>query len=177
MQVAIRHIFLSPGHNFFGRHGQLAGQHQIVGVPEVVCRAGWGIEGDRFYGYRPDYKGQITFFAWEIYEAAKRDLAVPALASEAFRRNVVIEGADLNALIGRRFTLGGVTFEGTEESRPCHWMNAVIAPGAEDWLRGRGGLRAKIVSDGRLAVGAAELTVLANAPALSPVFGGSTAPT
>ena len=176
MQVAIRHIFISPGHNFFGRHGQPAGQHQIIGVPEAGCRAGWGIEGDRFYGYRPNYKGQITFFAWETCEAARREFAVPVLAPEAFRRNVVVDGVDLNTLIGRRFTLGGVTFAGTEESRPCYWMNAAIAPGAEDWLRGRGGLRAKILSDGRLAVGAAELTVLADAPELSPAFGGSAAP-
>jgi MOSC domain-containing protein YiiM len=168
MQAAIRHIFISPGHNFFGRYGQPAGENQTVAVTEAVCRAGWGIEGDRFYGYRPDYRGQVTFFAWETYEAAKRELGVPALAPEAFRRNVLIAGADLPALIGRRFTLGGVTFEGTEESKPCHWMNAVVAPGAEEWLRGHGGLRAKILSDGRLAVGTAELTVLAAEPALSP---------
>ena len=146
MQVAIRHIFISPGHNFFGHHGQPAGQHQIVEMPEVVCRAGWGIEGDRFYGHRPDYKGQITFFAWETCEAARGELGVPALAPAAFRRNVVVEGVDLNALIGRCFALGGVTFEGTEESRPCHWMNAAIAPGAEDWLR-RSGVELQVLQD------------------------------
>jgi MOSC domain-containing protein YiiM len=175
MRVAIRHIFISPGHNFFGRHGQPAGENQTLAVPEVLCRAGWGLEGDRFYGYRPDYKGQITFFAWETYEAAKRELRVPALAPDAFRRNVIMEGADLNALIGRRFALGGVTFEGSEEAKPCHWMNTVVAPGAEAWLRGHGGLRAKIISDGRLAVGAAELAVLAGEPELSLVSAGSAA--
>jgi hypothetical protein len=36
-------------------------------------------------------------------------------------------------------------------------MNAVVAPGAEDWLMGRGGLRAKVVSDGALSVGPVEL--------------------
>lgn len=141
----------------------------MLDVPAVKCRAGWGLEGDRFYGYRPDYKGQATFFSWETYEAAKRDFNVPALTPEAFRRNVLVEGADLPALIGRRFTLGGVIFEGAEESKPCYWMNAAVAPGAEEWLRGRGGLRAKILCDGTLTVGAAELTVLADEPLLSPV--------
>jgi hypothetical protein len=31
-------------------------------------------------------------------------------------------------------------------------MDRVLAPGAEAWLKGRGGLRAKILSDGWLRV-------------------------
>jgi MOSC domain-containing protein YiiM len=157
MPVTIRHIFISPGHNFFGRFNAPAGTHPTLDVPRVNCRAGWGLEGDRFYGYRPDYKGQVTFFAWEIYEGAKKKFAVPALQPSAFRRNVLVEGVELPALIGRRFTLAGVDFEGTGESKPCHWMDAVVAPGAEEWLRGNGGLRAKILSDGMLAQGATQL--------------------
>jgi len=156
-RIVIRHIFISTGHNFFGRYGQVAGTHAATDVRAVRCRAGWGLEGDRFYGYRPGYKGQVTFFDWAVYEAAKKEFRVPALRPGAFRRNVIIEGVDLNSLLGRRFVLGGVEFEGTEESRPCHWMNGAVAPGVEDWLRGRGGLRAKVLSDGELAVGPVEL--------------------
>ena len=160
-RVSIRHIFISPGHNFFGRHGQAAGNHPTLDVPTVRCRAGWGLEGDRFYGYRPGYKGQVTFFAWETCLAAREKFGVPALSPGAFRRNVVVEGVDLDALIDHRFTLGGIAFEGVVESRPCYWMDAAIAPGAEEWLKGRGGLRAKILTDGELRVGAAELRLLA----------------
>jgi len=71
----------------------------------VKCRAGWGLEGDRFYGWRPEYKGQVTFFAWEIFLAAREKFGVPALSPAAFRRNVIVDGLDLNALIGRRFSL------------------------------------------------------------------------
>jgi len=39
-------------------------------------------------------------------------------------------------------------------------MNQVVAPGAEDWLRGHGGLRAKILTDGELRVGGVELLAL-----------------
>ena len=159
MDVTIRHLFISPGHNFYGHHGKPAGEHATQEVATVRCRAGWGIEGDRFYGYRPDYKGQITFFAWEIYEAAKREFRVPALLPGVFRRNVLIEGTDLNALIGRRFLLGGVEFEGTEECKPCYWMNQAVAPGAEDWMRGNGGLRAKVLGDGSITTGATELVL------------------
>ena len=161
--VAIRNIIISPGHNYFGRHGQTAGEHPALEVPCVKCRAGWGLEGDRFYGYRPGYKGQVTFFGWETYEAARREFRLPTLSPAAFRRNVITEGIDLNTLIGRRFTLGGVEFEGTAEARPCHWMNSAVAPGAEDWLMGQGGLRAKVLTDGELAVGPVALWLMAEA--------------
>jgi MOSC domain-containing protein YiiM len=161
--AAIRHIFISPGHNFFGRFGQPAGQNAATDVTTANCRAGWGLKGDRFYGYRPGYKGQVTFFAWETYEAARRKFRVPALQPHAFRRNVLVEGIDLNALIGRRFSLGGIEFEGTGEARPCHWMNSAVAPGAEDWLMGQGGLRTKVLTDGALSVGPVELWLAAEA--------------
>jgi MOSC domain-containing protein YiiM len=70
---------------------------------------------------------------------------------------VIVEGIDLNSLIDRRFALGGVEFEGTGEARPCHWMNSAVAPGAEDWLMGQGGLRAKALTDGELFAGPVEL--------------------
>jgi MOSC domain-containing protein YiiM len=155
--VTIRHIFISPGHNFFGRHGQPAGTHEATDARAVKCRAGWGIEGDRFYGYRPNYKGQITFFEWEVYEGVKRQFNVPDLSPNAFRRNAIVEGIHLNQLVGMRFTLDGVEFEGMVESTPCAWMDTVVASGAEKWLRGRGGLRAKILTDGVLRCGPAEL--------------------
>lgn len=155
--ATIRHIFISPGHNFFGRHGRPAGEHAARDVPAVMCRAGRGLEGDRFFGYRPDYNGQVTFFEWEVYEALKRELAVPALRPDAFRRNVLIEGVHVNDLMGARFTLGGVEFEGIGEAKPCHWMNTAVAPGAEKWLGGKGGLRAKILTDGELHRGPVEL--------------------
>ncbi len=163
--VTIRHIFISPGHNYFGRYGETAGTHGITDVASVKCRAGWGLEGDRFYGYRPGYNGQVTFFAWETYTAAQRKFSVPALAASAFRRNILVEGLDLTALIGRRFTLGGVEFEGASEARPCHWMNQAVAPGAEAWLRGNGGLRAKVLTDGLLQAGPVEVLVTQEAGA------------
>jgi MOSC domain-containing protein YiiM len=164
--VSIRHIFISPGHNYFGRFGQPAGTHAAVDVPSARLRAGWGVEGDRFFGYRPGYKGQVTFFAWETYVAAKKKFGVRALLPSAFRRNVIVEGIDLNSLIDRRFALGGIEFEGTGEARPCHWMNSAVAPGAEEWLMGRGGLRTTVLTDGELHVGPTELWLHAETPQL-----------
>jgi len=46
----------------------------------------------------------------------------------------------------------GVTFAGVGECSPCHWMDDAIAPGAEAGLQGRGGLRARILTSGKLRV-------------------------
>lgn len=148
--MRVRHIFVSPGHNYFGHYGREAGRNPIVEVTAVECIAGHGLRGDRFFGYRPDYKGQVTFFAFEVAAALQAAFGLELVHLAAFRRNIIIEGADLNALIGKRFLLQGLELEGTEECRPCLWMNQAVAPGAEDWLKGRGGLRCRILSDGWL---------------------------
>jgi len=148
--MRIRHLFISPGHNYFGHHGGPAGTHPIVEVDSLECCAGRGIRGDRFFDYKPDYKGQITFFAWEDLLRLWDELGVTRREIAATRRNVLVEGVSLPDLIGREFELQGIRFRGSEECRPCYWMDTAIAPGAEAWLRGRGGLRARIVSDGTL---------------------------
>jgi MOSC domain-containing protein YiiM len=63
---------------------------------------------------------------------------------------VITRGIDLNELIEEEFELQGVHFLGMEECRPCYWMDQAFAPGAQEFLKGRGGLRAKILSDGKL---------------------------
>jgi MOSC domain-containing protein YiiM len=148
--LKVEHLFISPGHNFFGHHGQPAGEHPIVAVEQIECVAGRGIRGDRFFDYKENYKGQITFFAMEVLEALRHELNLPAATPQATRRNAFVRGADLNALIGRQFEVQGVRFEGVEESKPCSWMNQALGSGAEEWLRGRAGLRCRILTDGIL---------------------------
>lgn len=149
--MRIRHLFISPGHNFYGQHGQPAGAHPLLEVPQVECVAGRGLRGDRFFDYQPDYKGQITFFAAEIITAMKQELRLAEATPAATRRNVITEGVDLNTLIGQEFEIQGVRFSGVEQCRPCYWMNhAFRHEQAETWLKGNGGLRARILTDGIL---------------------------
>ena len=115
----------------------------------IECVAGCGIRGDRFFQYRENYQGQITFFSADVFDQLRRELPMAASVTET-RRNVVLRGIDLGALIGRSFELQGISFAGTEECRPCYWMDLALGPGAEHWLRGRGGLRARILTSGML---------------------------
>lgn len=148
--IQIRHLYISPGHNYFGHHGKPAGEHPIVEVPRIRCVAGRGIEGDRFFDYKPGYKGQITFFAWEEYARLCAQFAVHDRSPAVFRRNVITADVDLASLIGREFEIQGVGFLGHSECTPCYWMDQAFAPGTEASLRGCGGLRAQILSDGDL---------------------------
>jgi MOSC domain-containing protein YiiM len=152
--IQIRQLFISPGHNFFGHHGQPAGQNPMVELDRVDCAAGRGLRGDRFFDYKEDYKGQITFFSLEVLEALRRELNFPDAQASATRRNAFVSGAELNSLIGVEFEVQGIRFVGTEQCKPCHWMNSALGPGAEAWLQGRGGLRARILTDGVLQRGA-----------------------
>jgi hypothetical protein len=150
VMMRVEHLFTSPGHNFFGHHGQPAGGHLMIPAAHIECVAGRGIRGDRFFDYPENHKGQITFFAMEVLEALRRELNLPAAPPQATRRNAFVRGADLNALLGRVFEIQGTRFEAVEESKPCYWMNSVLVPGAEAWLKGRAGLRCRILTDGLL---------------------------
>jgi MOSC domain-containing protein YiiM len=148
--MQICHLYISGGHNFFGHHGREPDEFPMIEVSSIECVAGHGVRGDRFFDYRDDYKGQITFFALEVFDEMCRALKLQDCSPTLVRRNVMTRDVDLNSLIGKEFEVQGVRFLGICECRPCYWMNRAIAPGAEDFLTGRGGLRAKILSDGTL---------------------------
>jgi MOSC domain-containing protein YiiM len=148
--IRVQHLFISPGHNFVGHHGGPPGNHPIIETDQVECVAGRGLRGDRYFNFKENYKGQITFFSFELFEAMRGELDLPQAQPSATRRNVFLTGAELNPLVGQEFELQGVRFAGIEECRPCYWMNSALGVGAEQWLKGRGGLRARILTNGVL---------------------------
>lgn len=155
--MIIRQIFISPGHNYFGHHGRAPDNFPLMEVAQIECVAGSGIRGDRFYDYRDDYKGQITFFSLEIFEKLAKRFGLTDKSAGNLRRNVIVSGVNLNDLIGEEFSIQGVRLRGTAHCKPCYWMNQAVASGAEEFLRGNGGLRAQILTDGVIAVGDARL--------------------
>jgi molybdopterin synthase catalytic subunit len=147
-------IWISPGNDFRGHHGGPRGEHGIIALDEVECVAGMGLRGDRYFGYKPDFKGQVTFFDADAVNAVREAFHCPDLSGGGFRRNLIVRGVRLEDWVGRRFCFQGVEFEGSEECKPCYWMDEVVAPGVEEFLKSgfRGGLRARILSNGRLHV-------------------------
>jgi len=156
----ISHLYLSPGHDFYGRHGKGREKNEIVDCESFELVAGSGVRGDRFFDYKEDYKGQITFFDFAVYKAVMDEFSLPDLEASAFRRNVIVDGVDLNSLIGKRFAIGDLEFEGSEEAKPCYWMDQACAPGTEEFLKGRGGLRCRIREGGVLKKGPQTIGIL-----------------
>ena len=115
-------------------------------VDAVDAEAGRGLEGD--------YHGDLTLIASEALEGLREDTGIE-LTGEQSRRNVLTRGVDLNALVGERFSVGDVEAVGVELAEPCTKL-ARLNGRELRIIRGlvhRGGLRADVVSGGRIAVG------------------------
>ena len=157
-ELEVEGIWISSGHDFRGRHGLGRENHEILACDEVECVAGRGLVGDRYFDFKEDFKGQVTFFSAEVFEELREKYG--EIDVTVLRRNVLIRGADLEGLIGKIFSVQGVVFEGSEECKPCYWMDEAVGEGAEDFLKGncRGGLRARILSGGSLRVSGADFS-------------------
>lgn len=148
--LEVEGLWISTGHDFRGRHDLGRLEHGIEAVKEVECVAGRGLVGDRYFDFKENFKGQVTLFAAEVLEELREKFG--EVDGAVLRRNVMVRGGNLEGLIGKKFMLQGVMLEGSEECSPCYWMNEAVGEGAEDFLKGkcRGGLRARIFSDGKI---------------------------
>lgn len=153
-QAELLEIWISEGNNFRGRHEKGRLDHLCRSASEIECVAGMGLKGDRYFGYKPDFKGQVTFMDTAAVVAVREHFSLPGLTSSVFRRNLVVRGVDLGAWVGKRFRFQDIDFEAVEECKPCYWMDQTVAPGVEEFLKKnfRGGLRARILSNGILKV-------------------------
>ena len=75
------------------------------------------------------------------------------IAPATLRRNIVISGISLVALIGKKFRLGEVILEGIDACEPCERMEAALGPGAYNAMVGHGGLCARILQGGKIRIG------------------------
>jgi MOSC domain-containing protein YiiM len=120
-----------------------------VRVDRVHATTGEGLEGEY---HRRAADVPITLIAAEALEGFRDDTGIE-LSHEASRRNVLTRGVDLNALVGRRFSVGDVECEGVELCEPCNRLAKLTERGVLRGLVHRGGLRANLLSSGEISVG------------------------
>ena len=126
----------------------------------VQARAGGGFDGDRYAagagtftprtGRRPGY--DLTLMAAEVLD--EMAAAGQSLDFAGTRRNVLTRGIDVNALVGRRFRIGDVLCKGRRLCEPCVHLDRLSGPGILRPLIHRGGLRADVLADGEIRLGA-----------------------
>lgn len=140
----------------------------MVTVPEVRAVPGRGLEGDRYflgrghYSGRPSWGGrEVTLIEVETLEALEHGVVNAAgerlglkVAPAETRRNIATAGVPLNHLVERTFWVGEVQMQGTRLCEPCRYLEELTGhPGLLGALVHRGGLRARILTEGVIRAG------------------------
>ena len=118
----------------------------------VLASSALGLEGDHFASQYSD-KRQVTLIQQEHLDAVASMLGREEIDPRMTRRNVVIKGINLHALINRKFLIGEVVLEGTGHCHPCSRMEENLGKGGYNAMRGHGGLTARITKSGVISVG------------------------
>jgi MOSC domain-containing protein YiiM len=122
---------------------------QVVDAAEAAV--GTGLVGDRYQnktGAR-----QVTLIAAESLAAIAGYLGRERIDPADLRRNLVTEGINLMALKGRRFRIGAAVLEASGDCHPCSRMEETFGPGGYNAVRGLGGITARVIESGRIAIG------------------------
>ena len=122
------------------------------------------LEGDRYALGQGSYSNlprqaarHVSLIAREAIEASNEELVqrglTPVEQGET-RRNVVVEGVDVYALLRREFRIGAIRLRGSEPTLPCRIPSAVAGKtGFAEAYQNRGGIRAEVLSDGIFSIG------------------------
>jgi MOSC domain-containing protein YiiM len=125
---------------------------------EVRAVPGRGLEGDRYFLGAGTFTGdqrrdsEVTLMALEDLLAMEEETGVK-LSPGDVRRNVVTEGAELQALVGREFRLGTVRLHATRISEPCRHLATLTDGRILKGLAHRSGLQAQILTEGVIRLG------------------------
>lgn len=127
-------------------------------VEQARAVPGKGLEGDRYFVrqgtfYKPQPDRELTLIEAEAIEAMKRELDVDYGLADS-RRNVVTRGVPLNHLVGKEFMVGDVKVRGLKLCEPCSHLQRLSHEKVLPGLVHRGGLRAQILTEGIIRVGA-----------------------
>jgi MOSC domain-containing protein YiiM len=171
--VEIVGLLASPEHRWEGRPDAVVAARPVESRDRIEVRAGLGIVGDRYSGQSAHRDASVTVIAAESLDRLAAELGSGPLDPLATRRNVVLRGAEVEALRGQLFSLdcgeGEVVLAGGRPANPCAWLDLALTPGAHRGMRGRGGVRCAPRTDGVLRLGAA---VLRSAVPLDPARAG-----
>ena len=145
----------------------LSAGEQMRSVDRVQVIAGVGIDGDRYATGNGAYSSiepmkirHISIISLAGIDIANEWLKAgnePVFNAAETRRNILLGDITpdaLNSLVGQQFQIGAICLLGTELCAPCERPAQLLGrPSFMDAFEGRGGLRAKVLNSGTLAIG------------------------
>lgn len=123
----------------------------VTELLEVEAVEGKGLAGDHYAG--ESGKRQVTLIQAEHLPVMASILQTEAVDPALTRRNIVVSGINLLALMDQQFQIGGAVLEMTGHCHPCSRMEANFGEGGYNAMRGHGGITARIVKGGKICVG------------------------
>ncbi len=135
-------------------------------VQATLARAGVGLADDRLgvAGAAELSTRQVTLIQHEHLPVIAQLAGVNAVAPEGLRRNLVISGINLLALKNAQLRVGAAMLELVGPCHPCSRMEEVIGPGGYAAMRGHGGMTARVLEDGIIAIGDPVRVIAHSAP-------------
>jgi len=120
-------------------------------VPKVRVSPDEGLHGDRYAGRSG--KRQVTLIQAEHLPVIASCCGLQSVTPEMLRRNIVVARLNLLALKGKVVRIGGAEIEITGACHPCSRMEEVLGEGGYNAVRGHGGVTARVVTPGEIAIG------------------------
>ncbi|UTF61788.1 MOSC domain-containing protein [Gilvimarinus sp. DA14] len=143
---------LKPGRlEWIGLRSVHRGRIHVVKSAEAI--ADRGLAGDHRSSKTPGSGRQVTLISREFIQQICQHTGLAEIDPVLLRRNLVVSGLNLNLLRHQRVQIGEVVLEPAALCHPCSRMNQNLGPGGAAAMYGYGGLCARIVQGGRLAVG------------------------
>lgn len=124
-------------------------------VAEAKATPGHGLEGDRYANGDGTFDSGRPGSALTLIDAEVLD----ELGAIDHRRNLVVRGMDVRALIGHSFTVGQVRCFGQRPAEPCAHLDRLNGGSILRPLVHRAGLRADVLTEGTIRVGDAVTTL------------------
>ena len=110
-----------------------------------------GLVGDRHS--RDGGKRAVTLVQREHFNVVGSLLGGIVVTAENVRRNLVIEGINLQSLKRGELRVGEVILQGTGDCFPCRRMNDTLGEGGHQTMMGHGGITASVVRPGTIRLG------------------------
>lgn len=137
----------------------------MVSHPAIKAIKGLGLEGDRYALQKGSWmakgetvhkkKRNVTLMSSAAMQIANnlRSFTTSFTMRET-RRNVFVDGLDVNVLIGKEFRIGSVLCRGIEYAEPCNRPSTLCKKeGFQGAFHGNGGVNCEILENGIITIG------------------------